>query len=142
MHIRHCSVVPGSPLRPELPGNRFKPEVEPREDEPVFEKSVNSAFVGTGLDEALRGRGIEDVVIVGLTTDHCVSATTRSASDLGFTTWLVSDATATFDRAGPDGTMHRAEDIHAIHVASLHGEFCSAVTTDAVLAAPPPEADG
>ncbi len=135
IHIQHCSVEPGSPLRPELPGCEFKPEVKPIEDEPVFKKTVNSAFIGTELESYLRDNGIEHIVIVGLTTDHCVSTTTRMAGNLGFKALLVSDATATFDRKGPDGKEYMAEDIHAIHIASLNGEFCNITTTDSLTSA-------
>lgn len=135
IHIQHCSVEPDSPLRPELPGCQFKPEVMPMESEPVFKKTVNSAFIGTGLESYLRDNGLEHIVIVGLTTDHCVSSTTRMAGNLGFKASLVSDAMATFDRKGPDGKEHKAEDIHAIHLASLHGEFCDVITTDSIISA-------
>ena len=90
------------------------------------------------MESYLRDRGVERVVIVGLTTDHCVSATTRMAGDLGFEALLVSDATATHDRTGPDETEYKAEDIHAIHVASLNGEFCEVGTTDVILSAVDP----
>ena len=132
IHIQHCSVEPGSPLRPELPGCQFKPEATPIEGEPVFKKTVNSAFIGTQLEAHLKDNGIAHMVIVGLTTDHCVSTTTRMAGNLGFNVLLVADATATFDRKGPDGEDYLAEDIHAIHVASLNGEFCQAVTTESL----------
>jgi nicotinamidase-related amidase len=134
VHIQHCSAEPESPLRPELPGWQFKPEAAPIDGEPVIRKTVNSAFIGTELESYLKGNGMERLVIVGLTTDHCVSTTARMAGNLGFTTMLVSDATATFDRKGPDGKAYRAEDIHAIHLASLDGEFCKVVTTDSLIA--------
>ena len=74
-------------------------------------------------------------MIVGLTTNHCVSTTARMAGNLGFATWVVSDATATFDRVGPDGVKHLAEHIHAIALSDLHGEFATVVDTLAVIAA-------
>lgn len=134
IHVQHCSVEHGSPLRPELPGCELKPEAAPVEGEPLFRKRVHSAFIGTGLEAYLRENGLDHVVIVGLTTDHCVSTTTRMAGNLGFETVLVSDATATFDRKGPDGTDYKAEEIHAIHIASLDGEFCRVATTDSLVA--------
>ena len=57
------------------------------------------------------------------------------AGNLGFATWVVSDATATFDRVGPDGVEHLAEHIHAIALSDLHGEFATVVDTAAVIAA-------
>ena len=133
IHIQHCSVEPDSPLRPELPGCQFKPEAAPIEGEPVFKKTVNSAFIGTKLESYLRDNGIEQIVIVGLTTDHCVSTTTRMAGNLGFTVTLVSDATATFNRIGHDGIEYSADEIHRIHLASLNGEFCVVRSTEDVL---------
>ena len=91
IHIQHCSVEPGSPLSPEHPGCQFKPEAIPIEGEPVFKKTVNSAFIGTELESHLKDNGIEHIVIVGLTTDHCVSTTTRMAGNLGFKVLLVSE---------------------------------------------------
>ena len=124
IHIRHCSVEPNSPLRPELPGNEFKEEAQPLPGETQFSKSVNSAFIGTGLEQYLQEHGISSLVIVGLTTDHCVSTSTRMASNLGFRVTLISDATATFERQGYDGILYSADDIHKINLVSLDGEFC------------------
>lgn len=132
IHVQHCSVEPGSLLGPEHPGCQFKPEAKPNEDEPVFKKTVNSVFIGTELESYLKNCGIEHIVIVGLTTDHCVSTTTRMAGNLGFNVLLVSDANAAFDRKGPDGQKYMAEDIHAIQIASLNGGFCDAVTTESL----------
>ncbi|MCL7959488.1 MAG: cysteine hydrolase [marine benthic group bacterium] len=133
VHAQHVSVEPGSALGPEQPGVEIKPEAEPREGEPLFQKSVNSAFIGTGLEEHLRSSGIESLVVVGLTTNHCVSTTARMAGNLGFTTLVVEDATATFDRAGPDGVLHPAELVHAVSLANLHEEFAAVVHSSEVL---------
>jgi nicotinamidase-related amidase len=124
IHVKHCSTEPNSPLRPERPGNEFKDEARPIPGEKQFRKSVNSAFIGTGLEEYLCERKISSLVIVGLTTDHCVSTTTRMAANLGFVVTLISDATATFDRRGHDGVLYPADEIHKVHLASLNGEFC------------------
>lgn len=111
----------------------FKEEVQPMPDEIIIQKSVNSAFIGTNLEEQLREQNCNTVVIVGLTTNHCVETTTRMAGNLGFTTYLVSDATATFNRKGLDGTEYSAEDIHNMTLVNLHDEFAKIVTTEGVL---------
>ena len=66
MHIRHASTEPNSTYRPGQPLFEFKKEVTPIEGERVIEKSVNSAFIGTNLEETLRSMGVEQVVIVPL----------------------------------------------------------------------------
>ena len=130
LHAQHVSVEPGSSLGPGRPGVEIKPEAEPRPGEPVFRKHVNSAFIGTDLESYLREQGIESLVMVGLTTNHCVSTTARMAANLGFETFVVEDATATFDRVGPDGVVHPAELVHAVSLASLHGEFATVVKSE------------
>lgn len=132
-HVQHMSTEPHSTLRPELPGNAIKRVVAPQGDEPVIQKSVNCAFIGTDLGERLRENDIQALVLVGLTTNHCVSATARMAGDLGYTTFVVADATAAHDRTSFDGTYFPAETIHAVALASLHDEFATIVNTDELL---------
>ena len=134
IHVQHMSQEPASPLRPGSPGNAFKPQAMPRDGEPVFQKTVNSAFIGTDLEAHLRREGIHTLVIVGLTTDHCVSTTVRMAGNLGFDVVVVEDATATFERTGPDGVRYSADQMHRIALASLHGEFAQVQSADQVLA--------
>ncbi|HET6330185.1 MAG TPA: cysteine hydrolase family protein [Holophagaceae bacterium] len=133
VHVKHDSVEPGSTLRPDQPGNLIKAEAVPLADEPVFPKSVNSAFIGTGLEEHLRARGITALVIAGITTNHCVSTSTRMAGNLGFDTTLVSDACATFDFRDEEGVIPAAT-MHRIGLAELRGEFATIATTDEVVA--------
>jgi nicotinamidase-related amidase len=125
IHVQHMSREPGSPLRPGHSGNAFKPEAAPLPGEPVFQKQVNSAFIGTALEQHLREHGIDTLVLAGITTDHCVSTTARMAANLGFVTIVVADATATFERVGHDGERYTAEQMHRLALASLHGEFAT-----------------
>jgi len=133
IHVKHMSTEAGSPLRPEEPGNQFKVETAPGPGELVIEKRVHSGFIGTTLEAELRAAGHETLVLVGLTTNHCVSTTARMAANLGFNTWVVSDATATFDRMGPDGKRYPAELVHAMALSDLHREFATIVDTDSVI---------
>ena len=132
-HIQHRSRAPGSLFAPESPGFEIKDAAKPHSDEPVIQKDVNSALIGTDLEARLRQNGLKTVVLIGLTTDHCVSTTARMAGNLGFDTYVVADATATFDRVGPDGRSYKAEDIYAINLASLNQEFATVIDTEELL---------
>ncbi len=132
-HVQHLSILPDSPLRPESPGCAFKDEVKPLAGEPVFQKHVNSAFIGTDLERVLHERNLDTLVIVGLTTPHCVSTSARMAGNLGFQVYVVSDATAAFALTGPDGRVYSAEEIHAVSLATIHNEFAQVLDCAAVL---------
>ncbi|HEX4300972.1 MAG TPA: cysteine hydrolase family protein [Gammaproteobacteria bacterium] len=134
-HVQHRSTTPGSPLRPGQPGCEHKAEVRPLPGEPVIGKQVNSAFIGTDLEARLREAGIGTLVIAGLTTAHCVSTTTRMAGNLGFRTLLAADACATHAQTGHDGRSHDPETVHALALASLHGEFAEVADTATLSAA-------
>ena len=129
-HIVHSSVHPDSKLHESNPGFEIKEEVKPIEGEIVIVKNVNSAFIGTDLKERLDHRKINKLVLVGLTTNHCVSTTARMAGNLGFDNWVISDATATFDRIGIKGEKFDSELIHQISLASLHNEFSQVIDTE------------
>jgi nicotinamidase-related amidase len=134
-HIRHEGSRPNSSFLPGGTGYSVKDEARELAGEPVIVKRVNSAFIGTDLEEQLRAAAIKTLVICGATTNHCVETTTRMAGNLGFDARLVRDATWTFDRIGPDGDAHSAEDIHAMTLANLEGEFARIVTAAGVIAA-------
>ena len=128
-HVQHLSTDERSPLAPSKPGCEIKDFAKPLNGEPLIQKNVNSAFIGTSLEKDLREKNLHTLVLVGLTTNHCVSTTARMAGNLGFQTYVVADATATFDRMGPDGMIYSAEQVHKISLASLHHEFATVCTT-------------
>lgn len=132
-HIRHEGTKPNSTFLPSRSGYAVKDEAREQPGEPVIVKRVNSAFIGTDLEQRLRAGGIATLVICGTTTNHCVETTTRMAGNLGFDARLVRDATWTFDRIGPDGDAHSAEEIHAMTLSNLNGEFARIVTTADVI---------
>lgn len=133
VHVRHASAGPDDLFVPGSPAFEFKPEATPTADEPVITKHVNSAFIGTDLEARLRNHGVEAVVLAGLTTDHCCSTTARMAGNLGFETWVLGDAMATFDRRAPDGETIPAEVMHRTVLASLDGEFAEVLETEEAL---------
>ncbi len=133
IHVRHNSVEATSPLREGNPGFSFRHFAEPAEGERVFVKQVHSVFIGTGLEDHLRMRGIERLVISGVRTDHCVSTTARMGHDLGFTVFIVGDACHAFDCTMPDGRTFEAQLVHDVNLASLHEEFGQVIQTDALI---------
>ncbi|WP_437396344.1 cysteine hydrolase family protein [Flagellimonas lutimaris] len=132
-HVKHNSTNLSSPLHPSKMGNDFHPEVQPIINEPIFEKTVNSAFIGTDLEARLKAQGISDLVIAGLTIEHCISTSVRMASNLGFNVVLVSDATAAFDKIGYDGNTYSADVIFHAELANLKDEFAQIMNTQTLL---------
>lgn len=133
IHIQHLSDNDQSIFHPSKKSSDFKDIVVPIKGEKIFKKKVNSAFIGTGLEEHLKENKIKKVVIVGLTTPHCVSTTTRMSGNLGFETYLVSDATAAFAIKGADGTYYSAEQIHNVSLATLDDEFAAVLKTEELI---------
>lgn len=129
-HIQHCSTNFVSPLHASNAGNAFQDIVAPQSGELVFRKNVNSAFIGTDLQAWLVQTGVRKLIIAGLTTDHCISTTARMSGNLGFDTFVVADATATFNKTGVDGQHYSAALIHDTALASLKEEFARIVTSE------------
>ncbi|MEI8028000.1 MAG: cysteine hydrolase family protein [Pseudomonadota bacterium] len=129
-HVQHLSEELNSPLRPDRPGVEFMEFARPKGQEPVFRKSVHSAFIKTSLEAELRCQKIAHLVLVGFTSDHCVSTTTRMGFDLGFKITIAFDGVATFDRVGHDGARFSANEVQAISLASLHMEFANILSTE------------
>ncbi|KAI4864705.1 Isochorismatase hydrolase [Hypoxylon rubiginosum] len=149
-HVHHHSIYPDSLLHPgaqiEIDGQAVDavqplPFARPEPDEKIFIKNVNSSFIGTELEAYLRSQGVGQLIIAGLTTDHCVSTTTRMASNLRVVSTtgpdggldegdivLAGDACATFAKGGFD-----AETVHGVNLASLDGEFAQVEQTQDVL---------
>ncbi|MGD0363148.1 MAG: cysteine hydrolase family protein [Bryobacteraceae bacterium] len=132
-HVRHDSTELASPYRPGQPGHDFKPEAQPAAGETVIAKKTNSAFIGTDLEARLRAAGQTVLVIAGVITNNSVEATVRMAGNLGFETYLVEDACFTFGRPDWRGTWRTAEEVHAMSLANLHGEYCKVVRASGIL---------
>ena len=134
IHIKHTSTNPKSALHPSQDGHEFNEYAMPLAGELVIEKNVNSAFIGTDLKDVLDAKNTSSIVIIGLTTDHCVSTTTRMAGNYGYEVFLISDATATFDKMGADNkTVYPANLIHETALASLNGEFATVLNSDELM---------
>jgi nicotinamidase-related amidase len=135
VHIRHDSDEPGSPYAPHAPGHRFKPCAAPLDGETVIGKNANSAFAGTGLEGLLDELGVTTLVICGVLTPNSVEATARHAGNLGYQVFVVGDACWAVDKTDLRGKRWLAEDVHALSLAHLHGEYASVVDAATTLRA-------
>ena len=131
--MRHDSTEARSHYRPGQKLHAFKPEALPLAGEIVMAKTTNSAFIGTGLEQMLRQAGHSALVIAGVSTSNSVESTIRMVGNLGFDTWLVEDACFTFARRDWNGALRNAEEVHAMSLANLDGEYCTATTTATLL---------
>ena len=106
-------------------GHDFVEALRPQAGEIVIDKPGYSAFAHTMLQQALTRRGIETLIITGVTTEVCVSSTLRTAVDLGYRCITVSDACASGDLA-----LHKA----ALAMIGVEGGVFGEVATTAAVA--------
>ena len=92
--------------------------INPHDNEPVIDKNRYSAFLGTSLDETLKYRKIEDLIITGVMTNCCCETTARDAFMRDYRVFFVSDATATV-----------SEDLHLASLKNLAFGFAHVVDT-------------
>ncbi len=132
--VRHDSTEASSPLRPGQSGNDFKP-IMIGDPDLLVTKHVNSCFHGQpDLDGWLRERQLDGFVLSGITTNHCCETTARVGANLGHQVLLALDATYTFDRPAPDGSVVTADELTRVTATNLHGEFATVVSTAQLLA--------
>jgi nicotinamidase-related amidase len=115
LHVRHAG-DPGDPLEKGTAGFEIHPKVAPKPGEPVITKTRCSAFFDTPLQEELKRRGIDRLVMAGMQTEYCVDTSCRAAADFGYRVVLVKDGHTTFD----NGVLP-AEKIVAHHNRALGG---------------------
>ncbi|MFG6102685.1 cysteine hydrolase [Leptolyngbyaceae cyanobacterium CCMR0082] len=133
VHVRHLSTDPNSTYRPGQQGCDFKDIVIPNRGEKIVSKHVNCAFIGTDLEQWLRQNNYQTLIVTGVITNNSVEATVRVAGNLNFDTYVVSDATATFDKLDLEQNLHPAERVHALALANMHQEYATVVDTLTIL---------
>ncbi|MCV6615463.1 MAG: isochorismatase family protein [Cellvibrionaceae bacterium] len=124
--IRHSSKFTDSPYHCDSPHFKFKPELAPLEGEWVLSKRENCAFIGTGLEDSLRQRGLSELVVSGVLLNHSVDATVRVAAGLGFKVLLAADATPAM-AVQARRQQYTAEQVHELYLANLAGEYAEPV---------------
>src|SRR5271156_6584201 len=114
-------------VAPDAPGHRFKPCAAPLDGETVIGRSAMSAFVGTGLEGLLDELGATTLVICGALTPSAVEATARHGGDLGYQVFVIGDACWAVEETDLRGKVWLADDVHALSLAHLQGEYASVV---------------
>lgn len=129
VHVRHMSRSPGSGFAPGQPGAMFQPAFAPRSGEHVVEKNVPDAFIHSSLERWLRVRGIERLVVAGVSTNISVECSVRSAGNLGFGVSVAADACYCFAQRDHAGMQRSADEVHAMSLANLAAEYAVVVST-------------
>ena len=105
-----------------------------RDDEPLLLKNTRNAFTSTNLQELLREKGVERLVITGISTEQCCETTTRLAADLGYDMDFVTEATMTFPIANPEtGEELSTDEILRRTEFVLRRRFARIATTDTLV---------
>ncbi len=133
VHVRHMSRSPGSGFAPGQPGALFQPAFSPHPGEHVVEKNVPDAFIQSGLERWLRVRGIERLVVAGVSTNISVECSVRSAGNLGFEVAVAADACFCFALRDHAGARRSAGEVQAMSLANLAAEYARVATTAEVL---------
>jgi nicotinamidase-related amidase len=130
IHMRHVWDAPDAEfMRPGTEGIEIHPTVAPAKGELVLDKTSPNSFVGTPLEEELRQRDPDELVVAGMMSSMCVDATVRAAADLGFSPTVVHDACAA-PNLQFDGVDVPGATVHAAFMAALadgYAEVTSAV---------------
>ena len=78
------------------PGHEIVPALAPQAGEPVIDKPGKGAFYATDLEAILRNRGIDALIVCGVTTEVCVHTTVREANDRGYRCIVPGDCCASY----------------------------------------------
>jgi nicotinamidase-related amidase len=132
IHVVHHGRPGGAMFDPDGKLSKIAPEVAPRDGETIIAKGLPNAFAKTELQKTIDATGRKELVVVGFMTHLCVSATVRSALDLGYRTTVVADATATRDLPDPlvapeAQGVQKAESVHRATLAALADRFAIVV---------------
>ena len=141
MHLAHVWDAPDATfMRPGSSGIEIHPLVAPADGEAVIEKSEPNGFLGTPLEDELRARNVDELIVAGMMSSMCVDATVRSAVDRGFDATVVHDGCAAPDLSFGETAVPGAS-VHAAFMAALADGYATVVSADELLATGAEDAD-
>jgi nicotinamidase-related amidase len=121
--MQHISTRPDAIFFvPNTPGVEINNCVQPMPDDKIIQKNYPNSFRETELLSHLQSLNIKRLVICGMMTHMCVDATTRAATDLGFTCWVAQDACATRQLLF-DNQVALAHEVQIAFLAALQGNY-------------------
>jgi len=133
IHVQHISTREGAGFfLTGTDGVNFHESVAPRENEIVIQKNFPNSFRSTELESTLQKGGIKQLVICGMMSHMCVSATVRAAFDLGYPGIVAHDACATRSLTF-EGSEISADYVHAVSMAALDSLYAHVTRCDEVV---------
>lgn len=96
LYVQHNAPA-GKPLEHGTEGWEIHSDIKPHEEDVIIQKTTPDSFFNTPLEEELKKRGIEHLVISGIQSEVCVDTTCRRAFSMGYKVTVVSDAHSTWD---------------------------------------------
>ena len=112
--------------------NRVPPHLGIVYKQKYYSLTASECQIGIDFDpiwRLIRSKKIETIVIVGMTTNHCISTTVRMSGNLGYETYLISDSTACYNTIGLDGKEIDCNVIFNSAMASLKNEFAEIISS-------------
>jgi nicotinamidase-related amidase len=125
-HIQHDGGK-GSPYDLTSRLGAIADEVAPIDGEYVIVKSFPNAFIQTSLDEALRKRSVENIILAGFMTHMCVNSTAHGGFNRGYSVSIVADATATRSLSLNSGKLLPAEQVQEVSIAATRDLYAAII---------------
>jgi len=132
-HVQHLAPADSPIFAQDSAAFDIHPELRPDARHAVLTKATPSAFAGTSLDAELQARGIRTLILTGLMTHMCVSATAFDAAPRGYQNLIAGDACATRDLDLEDGGVLGHRELHRAALRGVSDVVAEVRSTDELL---------